>query len=138
MGIICFYQGVKQTICWVAPPAERAHNADKTILTPYAVPCTNVLHGVFGDGLMTTHTHPELHVAILEHSKAFTAEIGATEGRLRADMQRMEDRLSLRIDSLDSRMASMQSDIGGLQVDIGGLQEDMRRVITWIESQGGR
>ena len=65
---------------------------------------------------MTIHTHPEIQSDILELSKSISSEIGASENRLRADIDKMKDEL---------------------KSDIAGLQFDMRRVITWIESQGG-
>ena len=65
---------------------------------------------------MTTHTHPEIQADILERSKATASEIGDSEERLRVDMYKIRDEL---------------------KSDIAGLQSDMRRVITWIESQGG-
>ena len=65
---------------------------------------------------MTIHKHPEIEADNLELSKTITSEIGASENRLRADMDKMKDEL---------------------KSDIAGLQSDMRRVITWIERQGG-
>ena len=65
---------------------------------------------------MTTHTHPEIQTDILELSKSITSEIGDSEERLRADMHKIKDEW---------------------KSDIAGLQSDMRRVITWVERQGG-
>ena len=45
---------------------------------------------------MTTHTHPEIQAEILELSKTITSEIGASENRLRADMDKIEGRVEVR------------------------------------------
>ena len=60
---------------------------------------------------MTTHMHSEIQADILELSKTTTAEIGASEDRLRADMYKIRD--------------DLKSDIAGLGTSIAGLSGRM-------------
>ena len=57
---------------------------------------------------MTTHTHPEIQSDILELSKSINSEIGASENRLRADIDKMKDELKSDIAGLSSRMDSLE------------------------------
>ena len=64
---------------------------------------------------MTTHTHPEIQADILELSKALTSEIGASENRLLADIDKMKDELR-------SGIAGLETSVGGLSARMGSLE----------------
>ena len=70
---------------------------------------------------MTTHTHPEIQTDILELSKTIASEIGASENRLRADMDKMKDELK-------SDIAGLETSVGGLSTRMGSLELDVKAI----------